>query len=189
MNSFRRAAIGALGALALLCGCTTTPVHSDLLVPNQEPMDRVVIVVRPSTIENGATADPAATGRFDQLVPLLSERLPKLFALNGIDAQVLGGAKFRHEPDQSAKPATLRVLTLTPMSGNFNKKNGQVLHFRATLLDHVKNQALWRADIKVTGMGFGSFDQKVADELAVKLLERLRHDKLTRIPAADIRTE
>jgi len=71
-----------------------------------------------------------------------------------------------------------RVLIVKPVSAAYSSRTGQTLTIRAEVLD-VNAQAIsWYADITMHTLGFGKFDDKVANDIAIKLLERLRDDGL-----------
>lgn len=175
------------GALAL-AGCADVPrdaaavvapapiasvPSSAAIVPVQAPLERVMLVVRPSGADKAGGAEV-----FDELLPHLAERLPKVFIANGLDTRVLGVSKFG--PDDAVwKGPSLRVLTVTPLTARAFKRSGQVLRFRAVLLDPARNVPLWHADLSVISQGDRG-DERIADELAVKLLTALRGDRIVR---------
>lgn len=131
-----------------------------------------MLAVRPSGADKAGGAEV-----FDELLPHLADRLPKVFIANGLDTRVLGISKFG--PDDAAwKNPSLRVLTVTPLTARAFKRSGQVLRFRAVLLDPARNMPLWHADLSVINKG-DLTDDGIANELATKLLTALRSDHVT----------
>lgn len=175
--------LAAVAGLLALGGCVSARLNNSktLAAPaTQPPLERVVLAVRPSGADKSGGAD-----LFDELLPHLAERLPKVFVANGLDTRVLGVSKFGPD-DEAWKGPSLRVLTVTPLIARATKRAGQVLRFRAVLLDPAKNAPLWRADLSVTSKGDPN-DDRIADELAVKLLEALRADHMARATGEAVR--
>jgi hypothetical protein len=63
------------------------------------------------------------------------------------------------------------------------------LFVRAELRDPAKTAILWQADIHMATQGFGKFDNKVADDLSLPMLEKLRSDGIAKVSTGPLRTQ
>ncbi len=181
----RRAAFGALVASALLAaGCVSTSVTSRALQKTSAPIEQMLVIVQPGKFAAGNVASSLGQKNVDALVPSLAERVPVVFSLNGVATR----AAKAGAPSAVATPAE-HVLVITPTSATYSSKSGQELFVRAELRDPAKSAVLWQADIRLATLGFGKFDNKVADDLSLQMLEKLRSDGIAKVSAGPLRTQ
>ncbi|MFT3736811.1 MAG: hypothetical protein QM776_17670 [Rhodocyclaceae bacterium] len=153
-----------LGMLLSLAGCASSGVDGELLVDSPPPLRSVVIDVQGGRSERGLNQKD-----LDALVPLLKVRVPKVFALNDVAATLPPGS-----PDASM------VLTLTPVKAGRSGAR-HYLDFAATLYSRERQKMIWRGSLDIGYSGsLSQFDEQAADQMAVRLLEQLRTDKIYR---------
>jgi hypothetical protein len=170
----------------LLAGCVATSVSSRVVTPQQSSVQRVAVVVNSGTFERGI-AGHLGQRNFNNLSPNLAARLPVVFSLNGLPARSVpleeGGNTTVHAE------AGETVMIISPQSASYSTGSGQTLIIRATLQNPGANGLFWRADIDMRTLGFGSFDDKLADDIAVKLLERMRTDRIATLADGPFRSK
>jgi hypothetical protein len=83
----------------------------------------------------------------------------------------------------------VKYLVLTPDSASYSSRSGQTLSLSADLIEPKSSEKLWHGDILLATPGHGSFDEDLANKIAVKLLEQLRHDKVVRLSSKEIKTQ
>ena len=96
-------------------------------------------------------------------------------------------------PNDESKSSTMRpnvkYLVISPVSASYSSQSGQTLSLNADLIDPKSGSKLWHGDISLATPGYGKFDEDLANRIAVKLLEQLRHDKVARISGKDIKSQ
>ncbi len=163
-------------AVALGTGCVSTRVTSSVVTPNAGRLERVVVVVRSGSFKQSNVAATLGQRNLDSLLPVLNRRLPVVLAEGGLPARQTG--------DESALPgmplrveAGEKVLQVVPVSASYSNQSGQALVVQAQLIDPLKpGKPLWKADIRMATLGFGKFDETVANDIGRQMLERLRAD-------------
>jgi hypothetical protein len=75
------------------------------------------------------------------------------------------------------------------VSAAYSSRSGQSLTIKAELYAPLKPIVTWRAEVQMATMGFGKFDERVADSVATQMLERLRSDGIAQLPEGSFRTE
>ena len=181
----RRSTLSVLVASALLAaGCVSTSVTSRALQKTLAPVGQMLVIVQPGKFSAGNTASALGQKNVDALVPNLTERVPVVFSLNGVATRAVTAGTT---PTVVA-PAE-HVLLITPTSATYSSKSGQELFVRAELRDPARAAVLWQADIRMATLGFGKFDNKVADEISVQMLEKLRNDGIATVSGGPLRTQ
>lgn len=181
---WRRAAI-LLAAAILTTGCVSTRVSSRV-ASQAKPVERVAVVVRSGQFNGGNTASQLGQRNLDALLPFLSARLPAVLTAGGLPARGVGVETTAPRPTLRLEPGE-QLMVVTPVSAEYSSRSGQTLNVRAEVVDPLKRQATWRGDIRLHTLGFGKFDEGVANDVASKVLERLRSDGL--LPGATPRAE
>jgi hypothetical protein len=168
----------AVAASLSLTACVSTRITSSGARQNAAPVERIVITLRSGNFQSSNTAASLGQRNLNNLTPNLSARLPVVFTLNGLPARMQDG---RRDP-------TEKTLSIIPVSASYSTRSGQALEVRAELTDAAQ-RVLWQAEIRMATLGFGKFDDKVADDIAVQLLEKMRADKVVQLPAGAFRTQ
>ena len=181
-------AICALCFLFTLSGCVSTRVSGEVLSDKQPRLQEVEISIRYATFSGGSTASSLGQRNLDRLLPYLRARLPVVFALNGIPASMKEPLTSDENRPLTTRPR-IKYLVLTPDSASYNSRSGQTLSLSADLIEPKSSEKLWHGDISLATPGFGSFDEDLANKIAVKLLEQLRHDKVVRLSSKEIKTQ
>lgn len=164
----------AFTSFFVMAGCVSTHVTSKAISKNQPPIEQFILLVKTGQFQgNGGVGSGLGQRNLDSLVPHIASRLPAVFSLNNIPMK-LESTVFR----DSTLNGKAKVLIVKPVSASYSSRTGQTLTIRAEILDVNAQAYSWYADINMHTLGFGKFDEKVADDIAVKLLERLREDGL-----------
>jgi len=173
-----------------LNACVSTRVTSTKVGPTAQPLERAALVVKTGRFASSNTAGSLGQRNLDSLVPNLITRLPVVFTLNGIPARSVVSTSAAADPLSIIKlESNEKLIVLTPVSATYSSRGGQALVVEAELIDTVRKPPVWRAEIRLATLGFGKFDQKVADDVASQLLDKLRSDGIARIPDGPIRTQ
>lgn len=172
-------------ATALLASCVSTHVASSAsLSARTAHVQRVAIVFSPIPAGCNAANIAGLLGarNLRQLAPHLRDRVPALFTKNGLPARMV-------EQDAAA-PVPVATgeypLWIRATSAYYNSHTGQALYLQADLLDPASGRSLWTSRISMETLGFGQFDDTVADSLALQLLERLRADRVVALAAGPL---
>jgi hypothetical protein len=189
--NYHRALSYAFAAAGLfLGGCVNTSVTSSKSTSEQERVERVVFVIQSGTFASPNIAANLGQKNLDGLIPNLNARLPIVFALNGLPARV---TQISGSLGQNLNVVKLqtgeRLILLSPVSATYNSRSGQSLTIRAELYAPARPIVTWRAEVRMATMGFGKFDEKVADSVATQMLERLRADGIAQLLDGVFRTE
>lgn len=170
-----------------ISACVNTQVTSKVVGASQVSLKQItLIVVNSGSFSAGNTASGFGQKNLNSLIPHLQSRLPVVFTLNGIPTRLAssmtgsdGQNRAKLEPNES-------LVVVTPVSATYSSKSGQTLVLRAELLDRAKGSLVWRAEIHMATLGFGKFDDKVADRIAIQMLEKMREDGIVRLPGGPL---
>lgn len=180
MQSFRAALVCLLSAV-LLPACVSTHVSSNTSAPLAAPVEQFVLLVKTGQfVGTGGIGSGLGQRNLDSLVPHLVARIPVVFSLNGLPMKA-ASTVF----DESTLSGKAKVLIVKPMSATYNSRTGQTLNLRAEIQDVGASKYLWSADIRLHTMGFGKFDDQLAEDIAVKLLAQLRADGVVSLPEGE----
>ncbi|GEM_PF-6806515 len=170
------------GLLPMLAGCVATQSRGQRFAATGKPVDRMAVLVQYASFEKGNTASSIGNREVGELFPHVAQRLPVVFALNRIDS------KAAYVSADAPLPPELQgfdlLLRIWPQSVSWNSRSGSTLTVAAELQDRRNTPIVWRGSILLSTLGFGKFDAALADQLAAKLLEQLRHDGVI-TPAAN----
>jgi hypothetical protein len=178
-------------ALTATAGCVSTSVTSRAITTSSPPAQSLLVIVKGGKFSAGNVASNLGQKNLDSLVPSLVRRLPIVFSANGLPTRAQDAYVSDAALHASLKPVPPeRILILSPTSATYNSKSGQELFLNAQLLDDSGLKALvWQAQIRMGTMGFGSFDDKVADDIGLQLLEKLRTDRVAVVAGGTLRVE
>jgi len=179
-GTFRKAVLCVpllLLLLLLLAGCVSTHVASQVnLGGKNADVQRVAIAF--SSIPAGWKATNIAgtlgARNLTKLAPHLRVRIPALFAKNGLQTRLI----------EQEEPSTVEVepgeylVTLRATHAYYSSRTGQALYLQANMLKPGTSHPVWTAEISLTTLGFGQFDESVADSIAEQMLFQLRRDKV-----------
>lgn len=156
----------------LISGCVSTHVTSKALLKNPTPIDEFVLILKTGKFQgNGGIGSGFGQRNLDSIVPHLATQLPAVFSANGIQMK-LEASVFQKSTEQGKA----KVLVVKPMSATYSTQSGQSLTIRAEILDVNAASFSWYADITMHTLGFGKFDEELANRIAVKLVNQLRED-------------
>lgn len=180
------AASAAGSALTTMAGCVATRVSGQATGTASPPARQLLVVVRTGSFAANNTASHLGQKNLDNLVPQLVARLPVVFSNNGLPSRAVAA-----QPGDPLRPAAgERVLIVVPESATYSSKSGQELFLAAQLLSaDAPYVPVWRARIRMGTLGFGQFDAKVANDIALQMLEQLRGDKLAAVTDGPLRAE
>jgi hypothetical protein len=168
--------------LLALSACVNTRTTSVVVGNKQATFQRIALILKTGTFAGGNTASSLGQRNLNSLIPNLQSRLPVVFTLNGIPTRLASttvgpdGPNFvKLEPNES-------LVVVTPISATYSSQAGQSLILQAELVDRAAGSVTWRATIRMATLGFGKFDDKVANDVAIQILEKMREDNITRLP-------
>ncbi len=184
----RCASIVVLACLAQI-GCVSTHVSSKTLGGNRAPVERIALLVQPGTFNSNAwnTASGLGQRNLNALTPHLISTLPAALSKGGVPTRIA-------PPGGSAGTASVNIgkdetlMLLTPVAATYSSQSGQTLTLRAQAMDVAQGRTFWQAEVRMATLGFGKFDEKVAEDIALQLIERLRDDGLLRPGVSDAKT-
>lgn len=183
MQPFRTLLLFLLAAI-LLSGCVSTRVTSNTSAKLAAPVEQFVLLVKTGKFQgSGGVGSSLGQRNLDDLVPHLVTRLPVIFVLNSIPMKAAPSVF-----DESTLSGKAKVLIVKPVSAIYSTRTGQTLNLRAEILDVKASTYIWSADISLHTLGFGKFDEKLAENVAVKLLTQLRSDGVISLPEGEPRT-
>lgn len=163
--------IAGIAAL-LLSACVSTRISSELIDKRQGPIERTLIVVRTGTMSDKNMAGLLGQKNIDGLMPSLLKRLPPAFAAAGIDARASWSETITS--DDAVWLGRAPLLLIQPVRATYNSQTGQTLTISARFLDAASRKEIWTSELFFYTMGFGKFDDKLADEVGVKLLAEMK---------------
>jgi hypothetical protein len=180
-----------VGAAFLMSACVSTRVTSQAIGASAPPAKQLLIIVKSGKFSANNTASHLGQRNFDNLVPHLVSRLPVVFSQNGVPSRAIDAYVSDLELQRSLKPAPgERVLIVSPQSATYNTKSGQELFLRVELLSDPPMLApVWQAQVRMGTLGFGQFDAKVANDIALQILEQIRGDKMAAVVNGVLRVE
>lgn len=169
----RRALLGAVAVLsaALLGGCVSTQVSSVVVNAPRTAPRQVAVSLAAGSFAAGNIAGDLGQKNLDQLAPSLQRRLTGTMALNGLPARWWSPGADSLQPQES-------LLVIAPASATYSSRTGQTLVVTASLRDAAGAPPYWQASIRMATLGFGQFNDGVADDIASQLLQRLRADQI-----------
>jgi hypothetical protein len=182
MQPFRTPLLFLLAAF-LLSGCVSTLVVSKTSEKLATPVEQFVLLVKTGQFLGSGVASRLGQENLDSLVPHLVTRLPAIFTLNNLPMKVAPSVF-----DESTMSGKTKVLIVKPISATYSSRAGQMLNLRAEILDVKTSTYIWSADIRLHTLGFGKFDEKLAEDVAVKLLTQLRSDGVISLPEGEPKT-
>lgn len=161
-----------LGVLVALTasGCVVTRVSSTVVGERRPGPKRVAVLLAGGSFAAGNIAGSLGQKNLDQLAPSLQRRLTGTLTLNGLPAR-WWSLETGLQPGES-------LLVLSPTSATYSSQSGQTLGVSAVLQDRPGGFPYWQAGVRMATLGFGQFNDDVADDIATQLLQRLRADKL-----------
>jgi hypothetical protein len=181
--------LALISFLAALEGCVSSSVVSTTITPTKSPVTKIAVVMLPDSFARGNMASITGSASFRNLSPHLESRIPTIFSLNGVRTR-----SFDLILLSSSEPPKFdvgeKILSISPSSSIYSSRSGQSLAIRAELFGSLdKSERIWQAEISLQTMGFGKFDEKLADEIAVKLLQKMRNDNIVLATDAPILTQ
>jgi hypothetical protein len=170
MGGQRRALLGVLVA-SMVSGCVSTQVNSYVVSAPRSAPRQVAVVLAGGSFSAGNIAGSLGQKNLDQLAPSLQRRLTGTLTLNGLPARWWSAGTDSLQSDES-------LLVISPASATYSSRTGQTLVITASLRDGAGSMPYWQASIRMATLGFGQFNDGVADDIASQLLQRLRSDKI-----------
>jgi hypothetical protein len=156
-----------------LTGCVSTHLTSHSSKTDATPISRVVLVYVPGTFSdtNNIAARLGARNLYE-LLPHLKTRLVPMFNANGLIA--------RMSESEAGQPVRFQdgemVMTLKAIQATYNSRAGQALDMEVSLVNPRTQKTLWRGSVRMFTMGYGSFDESVADSIGTQVLKALNEN-------------
>lgn len=170
-------------SLLMLAGCVTTSVTGQKLGSVNQPIEQVGIAINPAKFKNYNMASSLADTQVSTLFPHLASRMPIIFALNGIESKAMLDESGRVPHELSTYP---NILLVRPQWASWNSRTGSALEVAMQLVDAENGRVIWRGTTMLKTLGFGKFDEELADEFARKLLVQLNEDGLIKFKGAEV---
>lgn len=160
----------ALVCSIALSGCALTFVEKSKKYSDPDadkPLNAVTFSIYQGKVLPGRTVfyDKPINETIDEITPLLRERLPIVFALNGI------AVKESNVPGYA--------MTVTQQSARYESYGGHIdlyMFVSLSYLSNAKPKPIWSTSVRFRRMGFSQVNKSVADKFAVALLERMAED-------------
>ena len=187
----RRTLLSAAILPPLLSACVSTRVTGQSLAKTAQPAQQLLVVVASGRFSAGNTASNLGQQNLDSLVPNLVERLPAVFSRNGVPSRGVNASSPENSTPGQLRPAAgERVLVVAPQSATYNSRSGQELFVSVKLLsDPPALTTVWQGQVRMGTLGFGKFDAKVANDIAIQILELLRSEKLATVREGALQVE
>ncbi|MEO8152969.1 MAG: hypothetical protein ABI605_07860 [Rhizobacter sp.] len=176
-----KSALTALLSVLLLGACVSTRVSGERMVVMNERLSRLGVCVQRGTFQGGTTASSMGNRQLAEFYPHLVERLPVVFAGNGIES----AATFCSSEGTGATPELngfAHILKLIPKAAKWNSSSGSSLEVDAEAFQRSNGVIVWRGEVTLRTPGGGKFDAALADDLANKLLIELSGDGVIKQP-------
>jgi hypothetical protein len=164
--------------VAWLCAaCVATRVSSVTVTHGGATVDALLIIYRtpaPSTSPGYNSADALGRRNLNELVPHLHARLPAVFAQRGVRARMISDldlAGTRVAPGE-------KIMWLAATYATYSSRSGQGLVMQAEIVEPATRQTIWKGEIRMGTLGFGKFDDSVADSIGVQIHDQLRQARL-----------
>jgi hypothetical protein len=178
-----------VAVLLPLAACVGTRVTNLSRGSAPVPIEALLIVYRPTSFGSSySSAGSLGRRNLAELVPHLRARLPALLQEQGIRTRMVSEPELEHvrlEPGE-------KLLWIAAASAAYSTRSGQTLTMNAEILDPATRVSLWKGEIVMTTLGFGSFDDKVVDNLGEQLVRQLRQARMLpgqRAPATPQRSD
>jgi hypothetical protein len=163
-------------ALTTLTACVMTRVTGKVVGEKPNQVQRVALVVRDGQFAGKNIAGRLGQTNLESLIPNLQTRLPAVFELNGLPTRLVAPNEAAEQPARVKLSPGEGLIVVTPSAATYSSRSGQTLTVRAELINATSAAVVWRAEIQMSTLGFGKFDAKVANDIAIQMLERLRSD-------------
>lgn len=171
-----------LRALAVLCligllltGCTTTDIRGEKVGDSTLPIQKILVFADDSSRFQGqSTYNPSSVSlntTTKKIFQALEARLPIIFKLNGLEADV----QLSSKQVVATSPPPSHVITLTPKAGNKVNLMTRV-HMEGQLYEARSKRTLWKGTISYGGLVAETTGNGSADAFAKTLLIQLKKD-------------
>ncbi|HJV76387.1 MAG TPA: hypothetical protein VJ654_19350 [Noviherbaspirillum sp.] len=157
----------------------TTFIDGKAVTKPDQPIETIDVVITAGTFSSG-TAGSIANSQVKTLMPALAKRVPMMFSLNGIPTQLATSRTPNIQTPTDLRERHAR-LYITPRSATWNSRTGSALNLDVQLDHPMTRSTLWRGTIIGKTMGFGKFDEEVADRFASKILTQLNEDGIIKL--------
>lgn len=174
-------------AFLVLGGCTAiTSTQGTKLSEPSSPVDNIGVVILQGNFRPApGLVTFMATKSLNQLFPLLPQRIPPVFAENGIKNKTIVAPAQTIEKSQlgdAGLPDFQYLLVISPTSAEYVTYGGNItIYMSATLLDRKNNKMLWMGSIRFFKDGTSKIDDKAADAFAHNILAQLAKDGMLRL--------
>lgn len=168
---------------ALLSACVATRVTSVTSTHGNASLERLLIVLRPGSFGSAGSTNTAGSlgnRNLGELVPHLYARLPLAFEAQGVRARMVSEADLKTVRVQPGE----KLLWLQGDRASYSSRGGQSLTLVAELVEPSPRTQLWRGEIHMGTLGFGKFDDTVADGIGRQLVEQLQSARAVVMPGA-----
>jgi hypothetical protein len=164
--------------VAWLCSaCVATRVSSVSVSHSGATVSALLIVYRapaPNTSTRYNSADALGRRNLNELVPHLHARLPVVFTDRGVRARMVSDRELtgtRLLPGE-------KIMWVSASYATYSSRSGQGLVMQAEIVEPATRESLWKGEIRMGTLGFGQFDDSVADSIGVQIHEQLQKARL-----------
>lgn len=161
-----------------LTGCVSTRLTNSSRSISAEAINKVVIVYIPATFAGPYNmASSLGSRNLSELVPHLKTRLVPLFISNGLQARVVD---FEQGGNISVQQGEL-ILSLRATEAAYSSRSGQSLSIDVDIFDPVTRKSSWKGAVRMATLGFGKFDELVAESIGNQIIQELKTNQLLNV--------
>ena len=161
----------------VVAGCVSTRVNSAKVNDLSSSVESLLLHVRDGQFKDTNSAATLGQRNLESLRHSLESKLPSVFQSSGTQMRVID----RQAPELqglSRLGPNEYLLVITPKSATYSSQSGQSLTVAADVVDPRTKKVVWHADIRLATLGFGKFDEALATDLGIQLIEKLRNDSV-----------